>query len=103
MVVIGFFVRVIIVVVMMMVVRLGFRTGSIVSLSTAGFAIMTAAVLPLNHTDREIPRDEPQLARQRHRDMQIGEQGVLRFLAHNRSMCGGSRRGANAPLNHTQN
>jgi hypothetical protein len=63
------------VVVMMVIIR---RTGGVVHLSTARLAGMAAAILHQDHAQRQIARQQEQLARQRHLDLPIGDELLQR-------------------------
>ena len=66
------FMRMIVLVVMMV---MSLRTGSrMFNLSTTGLAVVPTAVLPLDHPDRQVARQQVQLARQGHRHIHIGDE-----------------------------
>jgi hypothetical protein len=50
------------------------RTGRVGSLSTAGLAVVAAAVLAQDHPPPEVPGQLPQFLRQRHRLVEVGEE-----------------------------
>jgi hypothetical protein len=60
----------------------GCRTGSrAIDLSTAGFSVVAAAGLPLDHTQRDIAREQPKLAWPGHGLIEVGEKGVPEFVS----------------------
>jgi hypothetical protein len=59
---------------MMPCVRVIVRTGRLVSLSTAGLAVVTTAVLTQDHPPPEIPGEFPEFLRQRHRLVEVGKE-----------------------------
>jgi len=54
-----------------MVMLMSLRTGAMFDLSTARFAVMTAAILPQDHSPPQVARQLEQFFRQRHGLVQI--------------------------------